>query len=535
VAHVIADLGTRYGDVYAPVDEVLLPVAMAVGDATDLGHDQDREPGDAFARSREQFGVILDWLGGERSDRVEHSDLESRLACDGRELLRVLLQDHLDLRAEREQRVDGVADGEGVARGAVEADHCRPLGSVFGEVTVTRLAYRRRGEENLYVADGVLNLPVEQASHGVRLLAALESARGSFDDATGQVRERTGLQIGKRQVEELASLAAVDFDGFYATRERSPVAEEDVLVLSADGKGIVMRSDALRPATAKAAQRASPKLKTRLSRGEKRNRKRIAEVGAVYEIAPAVRTAADVLASTEEKTTQPPRAKGKWLTASIANDAAQVVADIFAEAERRDGEHQRTWVALVDGNNHQIDRITAEAKAHKVNVTILIDVIHVLEYLWSAAWCFFDEGDPAAETWVHEKATAVLEGKSGLVAAAIRRKATRLGLDQAARERADHCASYLHNKRPYLDYPTALAAGWPIATGIIEGACRHLIKDRMDITGARWGLHGAEAILRQRAIRSNDDFDAYWTYHLTQERCRNHQSRYASGLIPTAA
>jgi len=254
---VIADLGTRYGDVYAPVDEVLLPVAMAVGDATDLGHDQDREPGDAFARSREQFGVILDWLGGERSDRVEHSDLESRLACDGRELLRVLLQDHLDLRAEREQRVDGVADGEGVARGAVEADHCRPLGSVFGEVTVTRLAYRRRGEENLYVADGVLNLPVEQASHGVRLLAALESARGSFDDATGQVRERTGLQIGKRQVEELASLAAVDFDGFYATRERSPVAEEDVLVLSADGKGIVMRSDALRPATAKAAQRAS--------------------------------------------------------------------------------------------------------------------------------------------------------------------------------------------------------------------------------------------------------------------------------------
>ncbi|MGI8413877.1 MAG: ISKra4 family transposase, partial [Solirubrobacteraceae bacterium] len=91
------------------------------------------------------------------------------------------------------------------------------------------------------------------------------------------------------------------------------------------------------------------------------------------------------------------------------------------------------------------------------------------------------------------------------------------------------------NKRPYLDYPTALTNGWPIATGIIEGACRHLIKDRMDITGARWGLQGAEAILKLRAIRSNNDFDEYWTYHLAQERHRNHQSRYANGVIPRAA
>ena len=126
-------------------------------------------------------------------------------------------------------------------------------------------------------------------------------------------------------------------------------------------------------------------------------------------------------------------------------------------------------------------------------------------------------------------------GKAGIVAAAIRRKATRLGLGSDQRAKADRTADYLLNKRPYLDYPTALTNGWPIPTGVIEGACRHLVKDRMDITGARWGLDGAEAILKLRALRSNGDFDTYWAYHLAQERHRIHESRYAGGVIPCPA
>lgn len=102
------------------------------------------------------------------------------------------------------------------------------------------------------------------------------------------------------------------------------------------------------------------------------------------------------------------------------------------------------------------------------------------------------------------------------------------------RKNADTCAKYLLNKRPYLDYPTALEAGWPISTGVIKGACRHLVNDRMDLTGARWGLHGAEAILKLRALHSNGDFEAYWTYHLAQEKRRTHQARYANGVIPAA-
>ena len=159
----------------------------------------------------------------------------------------------------------------------------------------------------------------------------------------------------------------------------------------------------------------------------------------------------------------------------------------------------------------------------------------LLEYLWGAAWNFFDEGDPAAERWVRDKARAVLDGHAGTVAAAIRRKATTLGLDADKRAGADRCADYLLAKRPYLDYPTALQHGWPIATGVIEGTCRHLVKDRMDITGARWGLGGAEAVLKLRALISNGDLDAYWKFHLAQERRRIHQSRYASTAVPRAA
>jgi hypothetical protein len=408
--------------------------------------------------------------------------------------------------------------------------------SVFGEVAVRRLAYRARGRCNLYPADGALNLPVETHSHGLRRLCAIESARGSFDDAVAAVERASGQRVAKRQLEQLAHASAQDFESFYASRVAAACEPGDAVVLSCDGKGIVMRPEALRETTRRQAQNAQHKLKTRLSRGEKRGRKRIAEVGAVYEIEPVPRTSADIMPVTDsERDAQipAPAAKRKWLTASVEQNAAEIVATMFDEAERRDPDHARSWVALVDGNNHQIDRINAEANAREVAVSITIDFIHVLEYVWKAAWSFHQEGDPAAELWVRRHAQNILAGNATNVAGQIRRQATNTHLDPSQRVGADTCATYLTNKRRYLDYPTALTNGWPIATGVIEGACRHLVKDRMDLTGARWGLDGAEAILKLRAIHSNRDFDQYWRYHLSQEHQRNHRSLYANNIIPS--
>jgi len=514
------------------------------GDRRPVGGEESRAPGSdacpvaGFERSQALFGELIEWAAGEEALGLEHSELEARLAEDARELARQVLQDQLDLRARVEQRADGVIGSDGTPRRSVERGHERDLHTVLGEVQVTRLAYRAAGSENLYPADAQLNLPPVRHSHGIRRLAALEAPRSSFEDGQAAIVRQTGQQIGTRQLRELTLAAAQDVGAFYAQRERTVPDGKDLLVLSCDAKGVVMRPEALREQTRTQAQNASGKLKTRLSKGEKTNRKRMAEIVTVYELTPEPRTAAEILPDPDNPpaaASTRPKAKNKWLKASVTDDARAVIAEMFNEADRRDPEHKLTWVALVDGNNHQIDRIKAEARKRKITIPIVVDFIHVLEYLWSGCWCFFAEGDPAAERWVSDKARQVLDGRAGIVAAAIRRKATTLGLDANQRNNADRCADYLLAKRPYHDYPTALTTGSPIATGVIEGACRHLVKDRMDITGARWGLAGAEAILTLRALITNRDFDQYWTFHLAQEHRRVHASRYALGVIPAPA
>ena len=347
----------------------------------------------------------------------------------------------------------------------------------------------------------------------------------------------TGVRLGKRQVEALATAAAADFDAFYAqTGHPKPAtairrrADEQALVLSYDGKGVVMRPDALRPATAKAAADGDPEARHPAVQGREtqpqthgRGRRRLRR-----RPAPRAPPATSWPAPDDHAADHRDRSRHGQ------------VADRQRHRRRRHRRSPpcstrpnaatpttpRTWVVLVDGNNHQIDRIQAEADARGLDVAIVIDFIHVLEYLWDAAWCFFAEGDPAAEDWVRDQALAVLDGKADHrrrrhPPPRHRRRTARRPAPQAPTTAAD----YLINKAPYLDYPTALASGWPIATGVIEGACRHLVKDRMDITGARWGLAGAEAVLKLRALRSNGDFDDYWRYHLTQERRRVHQAQ----------
>jgi hypothetical protein len=251
----------------------------------------------------------------------------------------------------------------------------------------------------------------------------------------------------------------------------------------------------------------------------------MATLACVYDTEPSPRRPHDIIAPPGgrhgHRTLRPrPRATAKWLAGSVRHDPAEVIAAAFSQAEARDPRHQRTWVVLADGAEHQLDLIRAEAQRRGVTIHIVIDLIHVLEYIWKAAWSLHSPGDPAAEDWVAVKALAVLAGDSTRAAAEITTETETAGLTAAQRTGAGACVRYLTGKNEFLCYDQALAAGWPIATGIIEGACRHLIGDRLDITGARWGLDGAEAILTLRAVISNGDFDDYWGYHLAQEHQR---------------
>jgi hypothetical protein len=253
-----------------------------------------------------------------------------------------------------------------------------------------------------------------------------------------------------------------------------------VLVLTADGKGVVVRPDALRPGTAKAAK------KVPAGGG---NRKRMAEIVCVHDLKPVPRTVDDIIpptADVDEGPDRPGRAKapvaaGKWLAASLIDDIPTVIAAGIDEAERRDPDHERTWIGLVDGNTTQIEAITAEAAHRHVNITILVDFLHVSGYVWNAAKVFFrtetTAGMALARAWVDERNRLILRGRAVEVAARIQARVRGSKLTTAQRKTANAAATYLINKAPYLDYPTALAAGWPIATGVIEGACRHLPVD----------------------------------------------------------
>jgi hypothetical protein len=361
-------------------------------------------------------------------------------------------------------------------------------------------------------------------------------SKGSFDEAVASLARDTGAVVGKRQVEELARRAAEDFDAFYRQRAL-PVGDRStsVLAITVDGKGVVMLRRDLREATKKAAEKGSRRLGKRLTRGEKRNRKRMATVTAVYTVEPFVRQPEDVirvLAPRDERETQKrPRPQDKRVWASLAKEPEQVLAQAFAEAERRDPSHRKSWIALVDGNSTQLEILHKLAGRHRVELTIVLDFIHVCEYVWKASLGFYEETEPARQAWVQERLLRILRGEASLVAAGMRRSATRRELKPDERENVDRCADYLLNYAPYLHYHEYLTAGFPIATGVIEGACRHLVSDRMDLTGARWSLAGAEAVLRLRALRSSGDFEEYWRFHEQREYERNHASRYVDGKV----
>jgi hypothetical protein len=466
---------------------------------------------------------------------MTHDQLEELIGARGREVQRQLLQDHLDLRAIREEQALP-AEGEARqadGRGRVEHGHERGLATVFGTVTVRRLAWRAPGLANVYPADAALSLPAGRHSHGLRRLAACKAVRGSYDTATAAISWRCGRVAGKRQIEQLVQAAAADIDGFYAQRVPVPCTSGVLLVLSADGKGIVMRPEGLRPATRKAAackNQGRGVFRTRLASGEKPCRKRMATLACVYDAAPSRRRPHDVIAvpggrSDHREARRGPHATAKWLTGSVARDAGEVIAAAFSQAEARDPAHARTWVVLIDGDRHQIELIEAEAARRNITVHLVIDLVHVLEYLWAAAWCFHARDDPAAEDWVAVQALAVLAGRARQVTSSLTAQADQHGLTESQQAGVDTCARYLDNNKEYLRYDEALASGWPIATGVIEGACRHLIGDRLHITGSRWGIEGAEAILRLRAVIDNGDFEAYWAYHLRCEHDRVHQAR----------
>jgi hypothetical protein len=490
---------------------------------------------DAYSPAREQLNSIISHL--QTVDRMTHSELEQFLDTDGREILRRLYQGYLDQRGSGAV-AEPVHDAEGQEH-THRRLHSRSLTTIFGEVSLDRQGYGGHGLKSLHPLDAELNLPPESYSHTLQRQIAEASAKESFDEAQITIRNRTGVTVPKRQIEESARRASRDFELFYE-QQRSQNAREvkktgPILAITVDGKGVPMRKSDLREATRRAAEGRQPRLKHRRSPGEKTKTKRMSAVAAVYTIKPFVRAPEQIvreLAPIHEALPPRPRPEDKRVWASLKHPSEAIIKQAFEEAERRDPKHTKEWIALVDGNETQLDLLRLAAKDYGVKLAIILDLIHVLEYLWKAAWAFHAPGDAAAENWVTERLAEILRGRSSSVAAGMRRSATLRSLSDLERVPIDDCADYLLKYREFLHYDRYLAKGYPIATGVIEGACRYIVKDRMEKTGARWSLCGAEAVLKLRSLQASGDFDEYWEFHLQQEYKRNHEARYENGEVP---
>ena len=478
----------------------------------------------ALAGPVEQFSSMLTWAA-QQAAPLDHGERENVIAESGRELQRQLLESTFTIDCAREERAAPLISAAGIRHGTVEKGCGRGVVSIFGPVRAARMAYRNAREANLYPADARWILPEDPYSMGMRALVAYHLAEGGYGQAQEVIAARTGATVGRAQLAQLAGDLAGWADEFYDQRAFAAdtgLPDSDVIMMQAGGKGIAMRPGH-RASAGKETDSAHPGIK------------KMAEIVAVADFTPAVREPEDIAAPQARRKERPgPHARGKWVAASITGTIDSMIGVAFNEADRRDPEQVRQRVFLVDGNKQQLSAIAACAEERGLKVPVFIDFIHVSGYLGKAA-AALHPGDPqAAREWADGQKLRVLHGRAKAVAATLASVAAKARARNPRPDLTDvdKAVTYLTNNHAYMRYDKALAAGWPIATGVIEGACRFVIEDRFGITGARWSPDGADVILKLRAVVVNGDLDDYMTYYKQRYLEDIHLTRYDPASIP---
>jgi hypothetical protein len=456
-----------------------------------------------------EFSLLESWLASSGALPLPLPQIESQQQAKGREVQRLLLQAHLQHRGNGD---GGPALQLEQADGAVCYSHrrlgARALTTVFGTVELVRMGYSRPGAPGIFPLDRALTLPARSFSYELQRRRVKAAVQNPFLDSVQTRADLTGVSVSKRSLEQILPDAAQDFDAFYRQRSPEP-ATGAILVAAVDCKGIPMLKPPAQPTP-------------RLTKGQKANKKRMATVAAVFTRTPWVRTPQPVVESlfrisrpSPEDTPVPPRPEHKRVWASLLKSKTAVIQEVAEEMERRDPSASKTRVALTDGERALQIRVD-----RKLKVTLILDLMHALEKLWKAAYVFHAEGSLEAELWVLDRTLRILLGDVGQVVKGIRQSLTKRGLSRAGGETLQGVADYLYRNRTRMRYDEYLANGWPIASGPVEGACKNLIKDRMERSGMRWTEQMAEAIVQLRAICLSGDFDHYWQFHIEQDQRR---------------
>jgi hypothetical protein len=531
--------------------------------------------GDCYLPARAGFEQHVAWLRGPAAT-MDFAAFEEGLNARGEDLKRRLCQGWLDERSRAEAREHTRTEGVAVR------PHTRDLEASFGRVSLRRLGHKVAGRPASFPLDKQLNLPAKIYSHPLQQRVVEEARDRSWDRAVERVDRTTAGHVPKRQAQQLAIHVTQDVDEFYKQcKAPKSTGNAALLMGSMDCKGVRSLPGALREATRKAAAaekvaavRGDPMARKKLRSHDKR----MAAVGAVWDQEPEPRKASDIVSElsrmpksrvkkmadgeARKRAPQPqdepvsasvpeprnacdvstldgtPKAKdrkslktnhrpqNKRLWASVQKNVSANATEMFNEFDRRDPERVRKVGVLVDGDENQQTAILEERLKRGRSLTLILDIIHVIHYLWLAGYALCHRNSKKTDVWLATHLLMLLSSPAaGVIAAIETAAAARIGthtLSARGLKSVNKALGYLRRNAPFLDYPTYLAQGFPIATGVIEGACRHLIQDRLGITGAKWGLDGAEAMLRLRALYSSGDWDDYWRFHLKQEALRNY-------------
>jgi hypothetical protein len=450
---------------------------------------------------------------GTRIDRVER-ELMRRLLGLGSTLLQLFVAEQGD-----GDLGDVLPADDGRTLRRLPESHDRRYVSIFGELHIDRAVYGSREGQAIgrVPLDERLGLPAGDFSYVLEDWAQRLCLKGSFAEAAESLATILGLRLGSRTLEHMNQGLASFVAPFREAIEPPPAEEEGpILVITADGKGVPMR----RPIG------EGPRRHHRRTKGEKANKKQMACVGAVYSIEPFVRTVDEILDEVlrDRRGDDRPEPAHKHVWAEMSRDLDgeplsakdAVFGALFDELNLRNAGHDRPVVCLMDG-----ERALWEAQGVYFPEAVgVLDLFHVLERLWCAAHCFHREGSDEAERFVERQLRGLLEGRVGYVIGGLRQRLTKHGLTGSRRKALESVIGYLENNRGHMRYDAYIAAGYPIGSGVAEGACRHLVKDRMEQSGMRWTVSGAQAMLHTRATYLNDQWDEFIEDRIVREQTR---------------
>jgi hypothetical protein len=409
--------------------------------------------------------------------------------------------------------------------------HTRRYVSIFGTFELSRVVYgSREGQKIEFVPlDNRLQLPASVYSYVLQDWAQGLCVESAFGQVKTTLEQLLGLKLSVDGLERMNEQMAEQVVDYRDDRPAPAAATEgEVIVASADGKGIVMRRAADDPAPA--AHR---------SKGEKASQKRMATVASVYTVDRHVRTAEEVVAALFRDAREgppPPRPQpqNKHVWASLAghgtDDATSgidlVHEEIFNELvvrNRRGGAWLRPLVCLYDGQEALWEARQRHLPRRGIDI---LDLLHVTPRLWQAAHLFHPEGGTAAAMFVRQRCLRVLRGEVAGVIQGLRKMGTEQELKGNRKQTLQQICTYLEKNRERMRYDEYLAAGYPIASGVIEGACRHLVKDRMERAGMHWKPAGAQAMLDVRSVQVDGDWQAYQAYRIARETAKLYPHRY---------